>query len=102
MEHRGDIVEDRTGAASWPTSGSILLAMHEVLSAIKRLVKDKTALRRGDLVTLRQMVSLFVFMMMLVTRPIIGWRERAVTNALASTIRARRSLRKPPESWSAP
>lgn len=76
--------------------------MHEVLLAIKKLVKDKIALRRGDLGTLQQMVSLFVFMMMLVTRPIIGWRERAVTNALASIIRAQRSLRKPPQSWSAP
>ena len=86
----------------FPASGTVLLAISEVLSAIKRLIPDKSALRRGDLQTLRQIVSLFVFMMVLLIRLVIARRERAVARALASILWAERNLRHPPQTWAAP
>lgn len=102
MEAPGDIRDDQTVASIFPTSGTVLLALRDILSAITRLVPDMDALRRGDLGRLRQIASLMVFAMMLLMRVVLGWRERAaaITHGIISW--AERNLRHPPATWAAP
>lgn len=102
MDYESDTGEVQTARARFPTSGISLLALREVLQAVKKLVIDKAALRCGDLITLRQVASLFVFGFMLVITIAIAWPERVVANALANMNRARRNIHYPPQTQTVP
>lgn len=102
MDRSGDMAEDRNVAATWPTSGAVLLAIREVFSAIKQAIPDTTARRRGDLGRLRLIASLFVFALTLVVRFAFAWRERLAATTLGIVAQAQRHLHHPPQSWAAP
>ena len=102
MHLPGDITSMDGSAVTLPLSGKWFLMIREFVRAIKKLVIDKKALRRGDLITLRQIASLFVFGLMLVIAIAIAWPELVIANALANINRAQQNTHYPPQTQTVP
>jgi hypothetical protein len=95
-------ISDHRDTATFSMSDAAFLAMRDFLSAFKKLLPDRAALRRGNLDTIRQIVSLFVFVSMLIIRAVIRCRERVAAATVSSVVWVRRNLRHPPQAWAAP
>ena len=102
MDSLADIRDDQTVVSTFSMSGTSLLAIRDILSAIMMLIPDRVALRRGSLGRLRQIASLFVFALALVERFALAWRERLAATTLEIVAQTQRHLHHPPQSWAAP
>lgn len=102
MDRSPDRIEQHKSETASLLSDVALETIGELLAVVSNIMTAATALRRGDLKTLCQNISLFVIAIIFAIRSAVRWRARAARNEAANAILGQRNLYHPPQTWAAP
>ena len=102
MDRSVDIREGHEMAATSSLSDAVLVSIGQLLAVAANFIVARAARSRGDIDTLRRMVSLVGLVLLFAIRLAVRWCRRFLSTPPGNVARAQRVLSHPPQAWAAP